>query len=100
MSLGRGQSIGYDGERMAYRFTMMNDTGAVHFEISNAALSDLGKRWINRGSLDCDQVFQEHRDLIENIAVKLYGTRSHVHFGPIQIFAKHLGFRRGLPTDV
>lgn len=90
MSLQRGEIIGYDPERMLFRFSMAQGENAVLFEISNAALADLGKRWISRGAIDRDRVFEEHRDLIEAIASRLYSTRAADLIRPIMIFAKHL----------
>ncbi|PSO26029.1 DUF1488 family protein [Bradyrhizobium sp. MOS002] len=90
MTLRPGEVIGYPRDRMVYRFTMMHGDEVVLFEISNAALSELGKRWLTRGSLNLDAVFEGHRDLIERIATCLFDNAGYRAPIPIRIFAKHL----------
>ena len=43
MPLTRDRIIGHDNERLAFRFTMLNDTDTVECQISDAALDELGK---------------------------------------------------------
>ena len=42
MPLTRGQIVGHDSERLAFRFTMLNDGEAVQCQISDAAMDELG----------------------------------------------------------
>jgi hypothetical protein len=41
MPLTRGQIVGHDDERLAFAFTMMNDSETVQCQISDAAMDDL-----------------------------------------------------------
>ena len=41
MPLTRGQIVGHDTERLAFRFTMLNDGETVQCQISDAAMDEL-----------------------------------------------------------
>ena len=41
MPLTRDRIIGHDNERLAFRFTMLNDADAVECQISDAAMDEL-----------------------------------------------------------
>ena len=42
MPLTRGRIVGYDDERLAFGFTMLNDGETVDCQISDAAMDELG----------------------------------------------------------
>ncbi|MDH6263348.1 DUF1488 family protein [Bradyrhizobium sp. BR13661] len=82
--LTRGNAIGYDRQRMFYRFSMMRGRASVSCEISNAALVDLAGR-ATIVVIDHEAVFLRHRDLIEAVACNLFRRNEN-----IRIFSKHL----------
>jgi hypothetical protein len=41
MPLTRGEIVGYDSERLAFKFTMLNAGEIVYCQISDAALDEL-----------------------------------------------------------
>ena len=86
MPLTRGEIIGFNVERMVYKFTMMHGEKTVDCEISNIALNDLA-RWEDVQLPDRNAQFLAFRDLIEQAAshqfeldganpVRIFATRS------------------------
>ncbi len=71
MPLTSGQIVGYDSERLAFAFTMMNDGETVPCQISDAAMDELagGK---GTPSMARQAQFVAHRPAIEKIASDLY----------------------------
>ena len=71
MPLTRGRIVGYDDERLAFGFTMLNDGETVDCQISDAAMDELAGV---RGSPSTARQgqFLEHRDAIERIASRLF----------------------------
>jgi hypothetical protein len=59
--------LGYDADRMAFEFTMLNKDETVPFEISNAAMDELAGK---RGTLPAEREaqFLHLRETIERIA--------------------------------
>jgi len=95
MPLTRGQIIGYDTERLAFAFTMMNDDETVQCQISDAAMDEVAE---TKGtpSIARQAQFVAHRDTIEQIASELYDKAPHIKGYVVRIFAKHVqGQRRG-----
>jgi hypothetical protein len=88
MPLTRGDTIGYDADRLSYMFTMMNGVHTVHCEISSVALGDLG-RWERAYTQDREAQFLLLRDMIEKIASDLFDN-SNGQTRAVRIFAKHL----------
>jgi hypothetical protein len=90
MALKRGEIIGYDADKMLFRFTMMDGANVVACEISSVAMDDLGgPRWVTSKLPDRDAQFAQHREAIEELASEQfdnqpYGTRL------VRIFAKHV----------
>lgn len=41
MPLTQGRIVGYDNERLAFKFTMLNGDGTINCQISDAALDEL-----------------------------------------------------------
>ena len=67
MPLTRGRIVGYDDERLAFGFTMLNDGETVDCQISDAAMDELAGV---RGSPSTARQgqFLEYRDAIEEFA--------------------------------
>ena len=89
MPLTRGRIVGYDDERLAFTFQMMNADEAVECRISDAAMDQLigtkGTESVARQAL-----FLAHRDQIERIASDLYDSSPAVKGAVIRIFTKHV----------
>lgn len=58
MPLTRDKIVGYDGARMVFRFTMLNNAEKVECEISSAALDELEAEQLRR---HCRVVWQFQR---------------------------------------
>jgi len=89
MPLTRYEIVGHDQERMAFRFTMLNDDHVVQCQISDAALDDLaGTRGTDSEARTA--LFASLRDSIERIASQLFDQAS-THPGyVVRIFSKHI----------
>jgi Protein of unknown function (DUF1488) len=96
MPLTRGRIVGYDDERLAYGFTMLNGDEEVDCQISDAALDELAGV---RGSPSTARQaqFLEHRDAIERIASKLFDDTRAVKGSVVRIFTKHIPANRQNP---
>jgi Protein of unknown function (DUF1488) len=89
MPLTRGKIVGYDGERLAFTFQMMDGDEAVECRISDAAMDQLiGTKGTE--SLARQALFVAHRDAIEKIASDLYDASPPVKGWVIRIFTKHV----------
>lgn len=89
MPLTRGKILGYDGERLAFTFLMMDGDEAVECRISDAAMDQLiGTKGTE--SLARQAQFLAHRDGIEKIASDLYDSGPPVKGAVIRIFTKHV----------
>ena len=66
MPLTRGEAVGHDAERMAFKFTMRNGEQIVQCQISNAALGDLAGRWTG-SARELRAEFEAHRETIEAV---------------------------------
>ena len=87
MSLTRGSIIGYDADKMLFRFTMMNGVDITNCEISSAALDDLAGTRGTGGLADRHAQFEAYRDKIEELARKQFDARPSKL---TRVFAKHL----------
>jgi hypothetical protein len=89
MPLTRGQIIGHDNERMAFAFTMMNDSEIVPCQISDAAMDDLAGA---KGTLSIARQaqFVAYRDTIERIASDLFDKAPSIDGYVVRIFSKHI----------
>jgi hypothetical protein len=89
MPLARGKIVGYDSDRLAFTFVMMNADEAVECRISDAAMDQLiGAKGTE--SLARQALFVTHRDRIEQIASDLYDAKQPVKGAVIRIFTKHV----------
>ncbi|MDB5608534.1 MAG: hypothetical protein JWP25_5434 [Bradyrhizobium sp.] len=89
MPLTRGKVLGYDLERLAFRFSMLNEGDTVDCQISDAAMDELAGV---RGTLSTARQaqFLAHRDSIEKIASDLFDTAPVVKGVVVRIFTKHI----------
>ena len=89
MPLMRGQILGYDAERMAFEFTMLNKGEAVSCEISSAAMDELAGK---RGTLPAEREaqFLRFRETIERIGSDNFDSDPVVRGAIVRIFAKHI----------
>jgi hypothetical protein len=90
MPLTRGHILGYDKERMAFGFSMLNGGEEVQCQISAAAMDDLigGPRG---GYVDRETQFSQLRETIESRAsAKFDTTGTIVRGGILRIFAKDI----------
>jgi hypothetical protein len=89
MPLTRGRIVGYDSERLAFAFQMMNGDEAIECRISDAAMDQLlGAKGTE--SLARQALFLANRDQIEQIASDLYDAGPPVKGTIIRIFTKHV----------
>jgi len=89
MPLMRGLIIGYNTERLAFGFTMLNDGETVECQISDAAMDELaGVK--GSPSLAKQAQFLAARDAIERIASDLFDAGPFVKGSVIRIFTKHV----------
>ena len=89
MPLTRGRIGGYDSERLAFGFTMMNGDQEIECQISDAALDELaGTR--GTASMARQAQFVALRDAVEQIASDIYDSSPVVRGATIRIFTKHI----------
>ena len=89
MPLTRGRIIGYDDERLAFGFTMLDGGETVDCQISDAAMDELAGV---RGSPSTARQgqFLEHRDAIEKIASDFFDAGRKVKGSVVRIFTRHI----------
>ena len=89
MPLVRGRILGYDADRMAFEFTMLNKDQTVPCEISSAAMDELAGK---RGTLPAEREaqFLRFRETIERIASENFDSDATVRGPVVRIFAKHI----------
>jgi Protein of unknown function (DUF1488) len=89
MPLTRGKIVGYDTERLAFGFTMLNGDDTVECQISDAAMDELaGVR--GTPSIARRAQFLVLRDSVERIASDLFDAGPTVKGSVIRIFTKHI----------
>jgi len=89
MPLNRGEIVGYDNERLVFKFTMLNAGEVVNCQISDAALDDLaGMKGTE--SFARQAPFLSLRDTVERIASELFDSETRPNGSIIRIFAKHV----------
>lgn len=90
MPLARDRIIGHDLERLAFRFTMMNEGDVVHCQISDAAMDELAGMQGTESSARQAQ-FMSLRETIERLASDLYDEAPRFKGYVVRIFTRHLG---------
>ncbi len=93
MPLTTGRIVGYDDERLAFGFTMLNDGVTVECQISDAAMDELAGVRGSPSTARQDQ-FLAHRAAIEAIASRLFDDTRPVQGAVLRIFTKHIPARR------
>ncbi len=89
MPLMRGKIVGYDAERLAFGFTMLNGDDTVECQISDAAMDELaGVR--GTPSIARQAQFLALRDDVERIASDLFDAGPIVKGSVVRIFTKHI----------
>ena len=95
MPLTRGRILGYNKERMAFKFSMWDDGEEVECRISAAAIDELvgGARG---GYVDREVQFSQLRETIESLVSAKFDAGSIVRGSILRIFAKDIPktFRR------
>ena len=89
MPLTRGRIVGYDGERLAFVFILLDRDEPVECRISDAAMDELvGTKGTENSARQA--LFLAHRDSIEQIASDLYEQSAKVKGTILRIFTKHI----------
>ena len=89
MPLTRGRILGYDNERMAFRFAMLDGAEQIECQISAAAIDELVGG--PRGSyVDRETQFSQLREIIEGLASAKFDTGTVVRGSILRIFAKDI----------
>ncbi len=89
MPLIRDRIIGHDNERLAFRFTMLDEAQTVECQISDAALDELaGVKGTE--SIARQAQFVALRDAVESIASDIFEKGPHVKGQIVRIFTKHI----------
>src|ERR1700757_361715 len=89
MALTRDKIVGHDTERLAFKFTMLNQGKVVSCQISDAAMDELGGTAGTENSARQAQ-FVSLRDEIEAIVSDLFARSPRVDGYVIRIFTKHV----------
>ena len=98
MPLTRDRIIGHDTERLAFRFTMLNDADTVECQISDAAMDELaGTKGTE--SMARQAQFLALRDAVEGIASDMFDRVPVVKGRVIRIFTKHVQKSPSSPAD-
>jgi hypothetical protein len=89
MPLTRGQIVGYDDKRLAFKFTMLNAGETIDCQISDAAMDELIG---TKGSPHTirEAQFLEHRETIEGLASDLFDAAGALRGSVVRIFSKHI----------
>lgn len=91
MPLIRNKIVGYDDERLAFKFTMLNADGgeAVECQISDAAMDELaGVKGTE--SIARQAQFVAFRDAVERLASDIFDEAPRVKGYAVRIFTKHI----------
>jgi hypothetical protein len=85
---------GHDEERLAFRFSMLNDDQVVMCQISDAALDELAGMKGTESSARMAQ-FLSLRETIEQTASRLFDENPIFRGSVVKIFSKHVDRIRG-----
>ena len=92
MPLIRHEIVGHDQQRLAFRFSMLNDGQVVLCQISDAALDELAGMKGTESSARMAQ-FLSLRQTIEQTASRLFDEGPSVPGAVVKIFTKHVSRR-------
>jgi uncharacterized protein DUF1488 len=89
MPLVRYEILGHDEERLAFRFSMLNNDQVVLCQISDAALDELAGM---KGTENIARVaqFLSLRETIEETASRLFDERPVLRGSVVRIFYRHI----------
>ncbi len=87
--LTRHEIVGHDQERLAFRFSMLDDERIVQCQISDLALDELAGMQGTESEARLAQ-FLSLRDTIENLAIRLFDEVPRSPGYVVRIFSKHL----------
>jgi hypothetical protein len=89
MPLVRHEILGHDEERLAFRFSMLNDDQIVICQISDAALDELAGTKGTENAARMAQ-FLSLRETIEQTASRLFDERPVLRGSVVRIFSRHI----------
>lgn len=97
MTLSRHEILGHDEDRLAFRFSMLNDDQVVFCQISDAALDQLAGM---KGTENIARMaqFLSLRDTIEQTASRLFDKTPVLRGSVVRIFARHIHLELGETT--
>ena len=89
MPLTPGRILGYDNERMAFGFSMLNGSEEIECQINAAAIDELvgGPRG---NSVDRETEFSLLRETIESLASTKFDSGPVIRGSVLRIFAKDI----------
>jgi hypothetical protein len=87
MPLKRGRIVGYDADRMAFKFTMMHEEMIVECEVSSVALDDLSG---TKGARPSEREAQFKLCAIRSSASNSFDENGIAKGEVIRIFSKHI----------
>ena len=79
---------GHDPERLAFRFSMLNDNQVVLFQISDAALDELAGMKGTKNSARVATLFLSLRQTIEQIASRLFDEKPILRGSVVKLFQR------------
>ena len=89
MPLTRHEILGHDEERLAFRFSMLNEDRVVLCQISDAALDELAGMKGTENIARTAQ-FLSLRETIEQTASRLFDERPALPGSVVRIFSRHI----------
>ena len=96
MPLTRGEIVGHDEERLAFKFTMLDNGEVINCQISDAAMNELAGMKATE-SFARQAQFLSLRSTIEQIASELFDQEARMNGHVVRIFTKHIPTQRS-PT--
>lgn len=96
MPLVSHEIVGHDDERMAFKFSMLNEGEVVLCQISDAALDELAETKGTESNFRVAQ-FVSLRHTIEQTASRLFDERPVLPGSVVGIFSRHLGTKPDQP---
>jgi len=94
MPLTPYEILGHDQERLAFRFSMLNDEQVVLCQISDAALDELAGMKGTENDARMAQ-FLSLRETIERTASRLFDEKPVLRGSVVRIFSRHIQLELG-----
>jgi hypothetical protein len=86
MPLTQDRIVGYDNERMAFKFTMLNGDETINCQVSDAAMDGTKGLLLTIRQAQ----FLAHGKTIESLASDLFDAAGAVPGSVVRIFSKHI----------